>query len=239
MLSVLVADDSLPSLAACQAMLEKLGHTVCVAHNGSEALEKAETQVFDLIILDEYMPGLGGSQVAQLLRSLKNPNIMTPIVSLSGVTLEVAKQQMLESGINAHLNKPISLSDISVLLAKYVVADSSAIDSEVISAISADLGQDVFTKLLMLFAAELEQLYGRLSRAVVIQDVDEIAAVTHIWKNSASLYGAHHLADTARKLNEYPPSDNQELIVAAELLLVSAKDTWKSVQKNVAELVKN
>src|SRR5207247_4285573 len=59
-LRLLVVDDELPILHYMRATLESWGHTVEIASDGSEALERALAQPFDAIICDLRMPRLGG-----------------------------------------------------------------------------------------------------------------------------------------------------------------------------------
>lgn len=231
MLKILIADDSLPSLAACQAMLEKMGHCIAIAHDGEEAHEKARCQAFDLIILDEYMPGIGGAQIAQLLRCTANPNALTPIVSLSGVTSENLKRQMLDCGVDGHLTKPVSSASLQTMLQQYVPGKASVLDANIIESMKVDLGEDCQHRLLRIFAEELQMLSARLERAVAEKSRADISAVTHIWKNSAALYGAQDLADLARQLNEAPPEVDEALMESAENVLRAAKNTWKEVSQ--------
>lgn len=232
MLKLLLADDSIPSLAACQAMLEKMGHEVVLAHCGNSALAAACQQTFDMIFLDEYMPGASGAQVAQQLRHSRGPNALTPIISLSGVSSAQASQQWLACGMDAHLGKPVSAQALRQVLQDYAQMPAGAVDEAVMSGLLSDVGAAAFDKLLRLFLQELEMLSARLQQAEV--DRETVAAVTHIWKNSAKLYGAHRLAEQAQILNDAPPADDAALSASVTQLLTLAKHTWKTVNHQLA-----
>ncbi|WP_350978505.1 response regulator [Shewanella sp. AC34-MNA-CIBAN-0136] len=107
-LSILVADDSIPSQVATQAMLEKLGCKVVSANDGNSALALAQQQPFDLILLDERMPGLYGSDVAQRLVSDDAINRLTPKVALTGLTEPDEIQHLFSKGITHYLEKPVT-----------------------------------------------------------------------------------------------------------------------------------
>lgn len=239
MLRILLADDSLPSLAACQALIEKMGHDVHVTDNGLDALKVAKSKEFDLIILDEYMPGACGSHVAQSIRRTKNPNTKVPIIALSGVTSSAERKEMLDKGISGHLTKPITGSDLETLLLRYQSLPEVIIDDTVLISMRDDLGGAVFNKLLKLFKEELQILFERMKKGLHENDFEEVLAVTHIWKNSAALYGAQNLAEKSRKLNELPPSDRQELRRAAEEVLNVARVTLESVENTEINNQKN
>jgi CheY-like chemotaxis protein len=107
-LSILIADDSIPSQVATQAMLEKLGCKVQSANDGNTALAMAQQQAFDLILLDERMPGLYGSDVAQCLVTEGAMNKLTPKVALTGLTESEDIQALFDKGISHYLEKPVT-----------------------------------------------------------------------------------------------------------------------------------
>ncbi|WP_259396393.1 response regulator [Pseudoalteromonas sp. SR44-2] len=107
-LSVLVADDSLPSQIATKVMLEMLGCLVTCAENGASALTLAQNEPFDLLLLDERMPGMFGSDVAQQLVRQNTPNNNTPKVILTGLTGDEQIAELFEKGITHYLQKPVT-----------------------------------------------------------------------------------------------------------------------------------
>ncbi|MEP4889539.1 MAG: response regulator [Aliiglaciecola sp.] len=107
-LRVLVADDSKPSKMATMIMLEQLDCNVCGASDGVEALELASKQPFDLLFLDEKMPGMNGSDVAMQLRDGNNQNQLATKVSLTGITDSDSVNSLYDKGITHHIVKPIT-----------------------------------------------------------------------------------------------------------------------------------
>lgn len=107
-LCILIADDSIPSLIATKAMLEKLGCKVVTANDGTRALALAQQQQFDLLLLDERMPGLYGSDVAKQLIEQDGVNRLTPKVSLTGLTEPEEITQLFSKGITHYLEKPVT-----------------------------------------------------------------------------------------------------------------------------------
>lgn len=116
---VLVADDSKPSKMATMVMLEHLGCHVIGAEDGTEALELASQQSFDLIFLDERMPGLFGSAVAYKLIENKGLNQHTPKVSLTGITEKDSIEQLYSKGITHHIHKPVTKLILENFLAQW------------------------------------------------------------------------------------------------------------------------
>ena len=120
-LSVLVADDSIPSKVATQAMLEKLGCIVISASDGLEALAIAQQQAFDLILLDERMPGLNGSDVASQLNQQGQLNCNTPKIALTGITQPDEIDALFRKGITHYLEKPITKLTLEKFLQQWQV----------------------------------------------------------------------------------------------------------------------
>ena len=74
---ILWVDDEIELLKAHILFLEKKDYEVMTVTNGSDAIEECQRQTFDLIILDEMMPGLTGLQTLQRLKEI-SPD--TPVV---------------------------------------------------------------------------------------------------------------------------------------------------------------
>jgi CheY-like chemotaxis protein len=66
---LLVVDDEVASRTALSRRLEKRGYQVDTAEGGAEALDKILRQRFDLILLDQMMPGMNGLDLLRLLRA--------------------------------------------------------------------------------------------------------------------------------------------------------------------------
>ncbi len=220
-LRILLADDSLPSLMTTQIMLEKMGHEVLVATDGEQALALAMRERFDLLLLDEYMPGLPGSAVTMRVRESSNENNASCIIALSGVHKDEERQRLLDSGIDELIIKPVTADRLKVAVTKFFPISSESIDADVVSKLFVDLGDEVGQRLLGMFVEELVQMSVRVTQSLKNDDLDELLAVSHILKNSASLYGAADLADFARELNENTERFTGDIPGAANTLLAS------------------
>lgn len=115
-LSILVADDSFPSQVATRVMLEQLGCRVTCADDGARALALAHETKFDLLLLDERMPGLYGSEVATQLCLGNSPNKSTPKVALTGLTEPAEIEVLFNAGITHLLEKPVRKADLKAFL---------------------------------------------------------------------------------------------------------------------------
>ena len=103
---ILVTDDDELVLISVQRLLESEGFEVATAAGGSEALQKAGTEIFDLVLLDIVMPGMSGYLTLEALRGMEAYR-STPIVLLSAKSAEADREKGLKLGATRFLTKPI------------------------------------------------------------------------------------------------------------------------------------
>ncbi len=106
---VLLVEDNETNQMFAGIILENAGMTYEVASNGLEAIEKFENQTYDLILMDENMPQLGGiAATKEILRIEKQKGLEhTPIISLTANALKGDRQRFLDAGMDGYLTKPI------------------------------------------------------------------------------------------------------------------------------------
>jgi CheY-like chemotaxis protein len=113
---VLLVEDNLDLAAGLRLVLMNAGYEVQVVNDGSSAIRAAEQDHPDAVVLDIGLPDLDGYEVAHRLRhQLELKHI--PIIALSGYGSEYDRQRSREAGIDRHLIKPASLSDLEQALA--------------------------------------------------------------------------------------------------------------------------
>jgi CheY-like chemotaxis protein len=105
---ILLADDNMPNILTIGEYLENHGHEVVVAHDGLEAIQKAEDINPDIILMDIQMPIMNGLDVMARLR--ENPRFAaTPIIALTALAMPGDRERCLLAGANEYMSKPVSL----------------------------------------------------------------------------------------------------------------------------------
>ena len=105
---VLVVDDEPETLKYVGANLRARGYDVVTASDGTEALKKADEDVFDLVLLDITMPGPDGFAVCQALRR----QTTVPIIMLSARGQEKDKVRALDLGADDYITKPFGIDEL-------------------------------------------------------------------------------------------------------------------------------
>ena len=113
-LRVLVAEDDSISVTVITAMLHKLGVQPDVVNNGAQALSAMQSQAYDLVLMDCEMPVMDGYTATQYMREWEQQTQRrrTPIVALTAHVLTEHKERARIAGMDAHLGKPLDLSQL-------------------------------------------------------------------------------------------------------------------------------
>lgn len=117
---LLVEDDPINRIVG-RRFLEKLGHSVAEAGNGSEAIDMLRHNDFDCVLMDIRMPILNGRDAASAIRTDESLGDKTsiPIIAVTAQTID-ATTKLESSGFNGYIGKPISLDALSSELKRVV-----------------------------------------------------------------------------------------------------------------------
>lgn len=114
---LLWVDDEIELLRAHIIFLEKKGYEVVTVSNGTDAIDQCRQKTFDLILLDEMMPGLSGLET---LQTIKEISPATPVVMVTKSEEENIMDQAIGSKIADYLIKPVNPSQILLTLKKNI-----------------------------------------------------------------------------------------------------------------------
>lgn len=114
---LLWVDDEIELLRAHIMFLEKKGYEVVTVTNGTDAIDRCRQRTFDLIMLDEMMPGLSGLET---LQQIKDISPATPVVMVTKSEEENIMDQAIGSKIADYLIKPVNPNQILLTLKKNI-----------------------------------------------------------------------------------------------------------------------
>ena len=107
-MKILVVDDDQPSVKMISYLLREEGHSVASAKDGQDALEQAEADQPDLIIMDVMMPRMDGFEATRRIRQIMN----VPIIILSAKGETSDKVAGLQLGADDYLAKPFEPAEL-------------------------------------------------------------------------------------------------------------------------------
>lgn len=125
---ILWVDDEIDLLKPHLRLLEEKGYAVETATNGEDAVEMVKKKTYDLVFLDEMMPGMGGLRT---LAEIKDVSPALPVVMVTKNEAESLMEQAIGSKISDYLTKPVNPSQI--LLACKKILESKKIAGEFVS----------------------------------------------------------------------------------------------------------
>ena len=144
MARILWADDEIDSLKPHVLFLQQKGHQVDAVNSGNEAVKLIQEQSFDLVFLDENMPGMSGLTALEKIKIIR-PNI--PVVMITKSEEEMIMEEAIGKQISDYLIKPVNPNQILIAIKKLLDSKRLVIESNTTSyqqkfrEISEDLSQ--------------------------------------------------------------------------------------------------
>ena len=116
-INILWADDEIDLLKPHIMFLEERGYKLVSANNGATALDLVSEQHFDLVFLDENMPGLSGLETLVQIKN-KQPNL--PVIMITKSEEESIMEEAIGSKISDYLIKPVNPNQILLSIKKHI-----------------------------------------------------------------------------------------------------------------------
>jgi signal transduction histidine kinase/HPt (histidine-containing phosphotransfer) domain-containing protein len=205
-LNILVVDDNVVNRRVCVAQLQKLGvRKISEAEDGRQAIAAAQSQAFDLILMDVQMPGIDGLQATHQIRLLLSYSRQPRIVGLTANALSEERERCLGAGMDDKLTKPVRIQDLKEVLeatskigspdrpAPTSGSDLPVCDERQLKELMGVHESDhLVTDVLQLFIVQAERLARRLAEFAGNPDV--LASEAHKLKAAAGYVGAMRVA---------------------------------------------
>jgi two-component system, cell cycle response regulator DivK len=115
---ILVVEDNPDNMTLIVDMLESMNYEVIPAGNGQKGMELAASDNPDLILMDLSLPVMDGWTAARNLKADPSLNHI-PVIALSAHAMPGDRERALEAGCDEYLAKPINVSELTIVLAKF------------------------------------------------------------------------------------------------------------------------
>lgn len=117
---VLLAEDNELNQQVATEMLEDKGVVVEVAENGKIAVDMANKNKYDIILMDVNMPELDGLDATRLIKTESKQNTKTPILAMTASVMASDIDKCLSAGMDDYVAKPIEVKEFFKKLAKWI-----------------------------------------------------------------------------------------------------------------------
>jgi PAS domain S-box-containing protein len=248
---ILLVEDNEINQELAMELLVSNGVSVKVADNGKEALEilnkekEKEDEDFDGVLMDCQMPVMDGYEATRLLRQQERFKNL-PILAMTANAMLGDKEKVLAAGMNDHIAKPINVSDMFTIMAKWITAtnpdrevnnsplaeDNHESELPELEGIDSQLGLAIcqgnlklYHKLLMKFRKNEAGFIDNFKQAQNSDDVQAATRFAHTLKGVAGNIAAIDVQNAAQAL-ELACKENQSAAHIERLL--------KDVDKNLS-----
>ena len=226
---ILVVDDTAMNLTVVQGLLTKTQIHIDTASNGMEALNLTGKTKYDLILMDQRMPLMDGTETLNRIRDrVGSLNYKTPVICLTADAVSGAKARYIEEGFSDYLSKPIEGEKLEEALIKFlpptkVVVTEAPEKSETLDttdmteleafyasvpglnyadAVRFCSSEELLRKTLEQFYRSIKPNANAIDGFLMEKDYKNYTIKVHALKSSARLIGAETLSADARYLED-------------------------------------
>ncbi len=260
---ILIVDDTHMNIMVVEKLLKKTGVTIDSALSGKEAVRLCDENAYDVILLDQRMPEMDGTETLKAIRALHdNKNSDTPVICLTADAIRGAKERYIAEGFTDYLTKPVEGADLENMLYEYLPADkvtSGDIETDderepymndadqrpydelKKAGFDTDAGlgfcnndPELYTAVLEEFAKEYENKKAKLSDYYNSLNWDDYSIIIHSVKSSAKTIGAMQLSEAAARLEAASKEKKEDVVIAGH---DEAMRMYKEVRDSIAATV--
>ena len=123
-IKILLVDDNELNIKVEKKLLEKLNcKNVDYCYSGFECLEKNKSNTYDIILLDDMMPKMSGTETLKKLK--ENPSFKTPVVALTANAITGMRESYLAQGFSEYISKPIEKETLINVMTRLIDVNSN------------------------------------------------------------------------------------------------------------------
>ncbi|MDO8302470.1 MAG: response regulator [Sedimentisphaerales bacterium] len=218
--NVLFAEDVLINRTLVEIVLKRTGCTVTSCSNGKEAVEQAEKQKFDVILMDIQMPVMDGIEATKLIKA-GTVNKNTPIIALTANSSKEDAMMCLDAGFDDHLSKSAKHESLIRKIYRYAKqADSvrRALSGGEIVSLLAD--EQEYQKTIETFINDLPDRIRHLQIALENGNLQAFAKEIHSLKGLGGFAGFPIYTEKAKEIESMLHSDQIEKVKEQVVLLI-------------------
>lgn len=115
-LRILIAEDNKINQKFIEHIMKKLGYEVNIVHNGLQVLEKLDTEIYDILLMDVQMPEMDGFEATEIIKN--KPGKQPLIIAMTANAMSEDKELCMQKGMDGYICKPMKMEDLLSILIK-------------------------------------------------------------------------------------------------------------------------
>jgi signal transduction histidine kinase/HPt (histidine-containing phosphotransfer) domain-containing protein len=241
-LRILLAEDQDEIRMLTTHQLERNGHEVVAVSNGQEALDAARASQFDVILLDEQMPIVGGVEAAHKIRRESVDATKRPyLIALTGNNTDEDHQRLRSEGFDFVLGKPFRLSALTDLFQRSTPSGQPNLPAAPATrntehpggfpAMLERVGGDakLLRQMIRTFLKDTRKRMSSLQRQIRRKNSPEVAALAHAILGSSAIFGASEASKLAKQIQA----------LGREAAFSQAEKVYELLKEEIANLERN
>ena len=218
-LRVLVAEDTPANQKLVRHVLGTRGHKIQIVENGRQALERIESQDFDLVLMDVQMPEMDGFQATGAIRKLDDAKKAgLPIIAMTAHALRGDQERCLGAGMDGYLSKPVKGEELIEMVERLAVNGeaSEAAVFDLDEAVSKCFRRyELFQEMVGFLYCETDSLLKEMHAAIVSGDGTVLANAAHRLKGTVAYLAAEPALAATRSVEDLGRSGDLSAASAA------------------------
>jgi signal transduction histidine kinase/DNA-binding response OmpR family regulator len=236
---ILIVDDIDTNLKVAEGLMLPYKMQIDMCLSGFEAIEIAEKNDYDLILMDQMMPEMDGVETVKIIRNLGSKDSYykkLPIIALTANAVSGAKEMFLENGFNDFLSKPIDTVKLNAILEKWIPKQKQK-RANLQGSIEATGGElEFYTQTLVLFRKDSIKKIEEIEEALKTGDYNSYTIYVHALKSIAANIGAADLSEAAKELEMASKQGNVAFIEANNAaFIINLKTVLSDIDKILAK----
>ena len=252
---VLVVDDDALNRDIAGRFLTHGGHEVVCLDNGAAAVEAANGEDFDVILMDVRMPGMNGLEATRLIRMLSGPRGAVPVIALTAQAFAEQIEICRQAGMDNHVSKPFRRAGLLATIEKIATSprdtepataslaaspgdiglpifDGAAFEDIINTMAAADVAENLRTMI-----ARCETLLGGLQSPDMLSRAGELAEAAHKLAGGAGTFGFLHVAAAARRFEVAADAGAPETVALGDHLAAAINASVALARREIAAMV--
>ena len=220
---ILIVDDTVMNLTVARGLLKKTRVIIDTAMSGEESIELAKEKAYDLILMDQRMPGMDGITAMHHIKEDGNGlNAGTPVICLTADAVSGAREKYLAEGFEDYITKPIDSRALLDALLNYLpknkikIVEAKQVEKPVETAsenkfesklIDKKVGikycngdEEFYETLLSEYVSESKDKARLIKETYANKDWDNYGIYVHSLKSTSKMIGAMNLSEIAAGL---------------------------------------